>query len=439
MNKDGTSSSNTTPRLRFPEFAGESLRHISLGDVTAECTARHGKDEAHAAIMGVSKIDGIVPMEERLIGKDIARYKVLKTDWFAYNPMRINIGSIARWSDRDDVLVSPDYVVFRCLDEGGSTLNASYLDHCRTAKQWEDFVGGSGDGGVRIRIYYKDLARLPISVGGAAEQQKIAGCLTSLDEVIAAQGRKVAALADHKRALMQQLFPREGQSLPRLRFPEFRDSGEWKVDRFERLYTFERNNAHSRDKLNYVAGKVKNIHYGDIHTKFQTHFHMTRETVPYINETESVPPFDSEDYCVEGDLIFADASEDTNDVGKCIELVDLNGERLLSGQHTILARRTDDRLAVGFGGYLFRSKRIRRQIEKEAQGTKVYAISAKRLSDVEVAFPNEPAEQQRIAACLSALDAQIAAESAKRDALKTHKKALMQQLFPPAAIDGSGD
>ena len=217
---------------------------------------------------------------------------------------------------------------------------------------------------------------------------------------------------------------------PRLRFPEFRDGEAWTTEPMERLYSFMRNNALSRDKLNYQRGSVKNIHYGDIHTKFQTLFDITQESVPYINDAEPLPPFDSEDYCVEGDLIFADASEDTNDVGKSIEIVRLNGERLLSGQHTILARRNDERLILGFGGLLFRSRRIRSQIMKEAQGTKVYAISATRLGNVEVPFPADEKEQKKIADCLTSLDDLIAAQGRRLEALKAHKKGLMQQLFP---------
>jgi type I restriction enzyme S subunit len=217
---------------------------------------------------------------------------------------------------------------------------------------------------------------------------------------------------------------------PKLRFPEFRKGEAWATEPMEHLYSFMRNNALSRDKLNYEFGSAKNIHYGDIHTKFGTLFDITQELVPYINDTEPLPPFDSEDYCVEGDLIFADASEDTNDVGKTIEIARLNDERLLSGQHTILARRKDKRLVLGFGGHLFRSDQIRTQIMKEAQGTKVYAISPTRLRNIEVAFPKENKEQQKIADCLNSLDELIAARARKVNALKTHKQGLMQQLFP---------
>jgi type I restriction enzyme, S subunit len=223
---------------------------------------------------------------------------------------------------------------------------------------------------------------------------------------------------------------RNSMATPRLRFPEFRESGEWKTERMEKLYSFMRNNALSRDKLNYDSGTVKNIHYGDIHTKFSALFDINKERVPYINSTEELPEVASEDYCAEGDIIFADASEDMDDVGKSIEIVRLNSERLLSGQHTILAHRKDNTLIVGFGGHLFRSWMIRSQIQKEAQGTKVYAISSTRLANIEIAYPCDETEQQKIADCLTSLDEVITAQRRKVEALKAHKRGLMQQLFP---------
>jgi type I restriction enzyme, S subunit len=219
-------------------------------------------------------------------------------------------------------------------------------------------------------------------------------------------------------------------AVPRLRFPEFRGDANWDANRMDKLYAFIRNNALSRDKLNYEGGTVKNVHYGDIHSKFSSLFDITKENVPYINGTEKLPDPGSEDYCVEGDIIFADASEDTNDVGKCIEVVHLDGQLLLAGQHTILARRRNDTLIVGFGGHLFRSARVRTQVQKEAQGTKVYAISPTRLAGIEIAYPRNKREQQKIADCLASLDEAIAGQGRKVETLKTYKRGLMQQLFP---------
>lgn len=219
-------------------------------------------------------------------------------------------------------------------------------------------------------------------------------------------------------------------AIPKLRFQEFRESGGWKTERMGKLYSFMRNNTLSRDRLNYESGTVKNIHYGDIHTGFSALFDITKECVPYVNDTEELPDAGSEDYCVEGDIIFADASEDTNDVGKSIEIIRLNNERLLSGQHTILARRRNDTLIIGFGGHLFQSEQIRSQIKKESQGTKVFAISPNRMANIKIAFPDDQNEQRKIADFLSSLEETIAAQGRKVERLKVHKQGLIQQLFP---------
>jgi type I restriction enzyme S subunit len=216
---------------------------------------------------------------------------------------------------------------------------------------------------------------------------------------------------------------------PKLRFPEFRDGPVWKEKRFADLYAFKPTNTLSRDKLNYEGGTIRNIHYGDIHTRFQTLFDIKRELVPFVTNGLA-DDFVDDAFCTEGDLVFADASEDLNDVGKSIEIVALHGERVLSGTHTILATRRDAQLTIGFSGYLFRSERMREQIKKEAQGSKVYGISSGRLANVNVCFPTKEDEQRKIAACLTSLDEWIAAERRKLEALRDYKIGLMQQLFP---------
>ncbi|MBX3730213.1 MAG: restriction endonuclease subunit S, partial [Candidatus Sumerlaeia bacterium] len=217
---------------------------------------------------------------------------------------------------------------------------------------------------------------------------------------------------------------------PKLRFPEFRGEPGWEEYRFSDLYADGPTNTLSRDKLNYEAGNVRNIHYGDIHTRFQTLFDIAKEVVPFANPSEITHGPESMCLCAEGDMIFADASEDLEDVGKSIEIVALHGESLLSGTHTLFARRKGSSPVLGFGGHLFRSERIRKQIRKEAQGAKVYQISAKRLAGINVCLPSSPAEQRRIADCLSSLDELTAAHAQKLDSLRAYKKGLLQQLFP---------
>lgn len=218
--------------------------------------------------------------------------------------------------------------------------------------------------------------------------------------------------------------------VPVLRFPEFQKTEGWHRETIGNLYVFKQTNSFSRDSLNYTAGLVKNIHYGDIHTKFSLLFDVTKEEIPYINPDIEIDRFKSDCFCQVSDIVFADASEDLAGIGKCIEIVNLNNEYVLSGLHTILARQKGSNFVTGFAGYLFMSEVVKAQINKESQGAKVLGISSKRLSNIILPFPKSKKEQAKIASCLSSLEDLISAVEDKIEALKEYKKGLMQQLFP---------
>lgn len=262
------------------------------------------------------------------------------------------------------------------------------------------------------------------------EQKKIAYCLSSLDEVIEEHSQRLDLLNKYKKGLIQNLFPQEGEKIPKYRFREFKKEGAWLKETVGDVYDFKVTNSFAREYLNYENGTVKNIHYGDIHTKFNTLFDITREDVPFINTDVSIEKIRNECYCNVGDIVFADASEDMNDVGKSIEIVNLNKEKLVSGLHTLLARQKEKKLAIGFGGYLFKSDWVRKQIQREAQGAKVLGISATRISNVQIAYPKNHKEQEAISLCLSSLDEVIISQTEKIKQLKQHKKGLIQGLFP---------
>lgn len=215
-------------------------------------------------------------------------------------------------------------------------------------------------------------------------------------------------------------------NIPLLRFSEFKDK--WNEEKMGEIYSFKVTNSFSRDNLNYEEGTVKNIHYGDIHTKFQTLFDITKEAVPFVNSDISIDRISEDNYCKEGDLILADASEDLNDVGKSIEIFNLNNEKLLAGLHTILARPNLEKFDIGFGGYLFKSYKVRTKIQKEAQGSKVLSISATRLTNISLDFPSK-GEQTKIASFLTAVDEKIQALKKKHSLLEQYKKGVMQKLF----------
>jgi type I restriction enzyme S subunit len=289
-------------------------------------------------------------------------------------------------------------------------------------------VKSLGQHGTQANLNKSIVQNLRFPLPTLPEQQKIADCLSSLDELIAAQSRKVELLKTHKKGLMQQLFPMEGETVPRLRFAGF--EGEWEVVTFGDVFEFKSTNSLSRDQLTLESGSIRNIHYGDIHTKYQTLFRVESEVVPYIADIESVERVSTDSFLREGDLVFADASEDTVDIGKSIEIVSLNNEPVLAGMHTILARPTFNSFESGFAGYLMKSLWVRNQIEREAQGTKVLGISPKRLAKIRFSKPKVVAEQRQIVELLVTLDDQITEETQRLESLNIHKKGLMQGLFP---------
>jgi type I restriction enzyme S subunit len=214
--------------------------------------------------------------------------------------------------------------------------------------------------------------------------------------------------------------------VPKLRFKEF--SGEWEEKYFGDIYSFLQTNSFSRALLNYKDGDVKNIHYGDIHTKFKSNFYIQDETVPYINQDVDLSKIKEENYCKEKDLVIADASEDYKDIGKAIELIDLNNEKLLAGLHTYIARDDKDKMALGFSGYFMQTHNVRVQMMKMATGISVLGISKGNLNKLELTIPQKQ-EQEKIASFLSSIDKKINQLSKKDELLQNYKKAMMQKIF----------
>ena len=307
----------------------------------------------------------------------------------------------------------------------------NFTKYLLQSEAYRRFIATSiGDGGIK-NLKNSHLEEFDcVAPKTPQEQQKIASCLSSADSLIDACRDKLEALKKHKKGLMQQLFPQKGQKTPKLRFPEFKNDGEWEEKRLGEVYLFLVTNSYPRNKLNYINGSVKNIHYGDIHTKFSTLFDISKEEMPYINPDIPLKKIKAGNYCKTGDIVFADASEDLEDVGKSIEIVNVNNEKILAGLHTLLARQIDSKIAIGFGGYLFKSPMIRKQIKKESQGSMVLSISGRRLSKISICYPKNLQEQQKIASCLSSADSLIDACRDKLELLKKHKKGLMQRLFP---------
>ena len=191
-----------TGKVRLPGFKGLKWKKCHLGDVAKNSTGRNGVPAESRTVYSVTNSVGMIPMDEGMIGESIERYKTVSRFEFAYNPMRINVGSIAMWEGEDDVLVSPDYVVFRC----GSELDAEFLNHFRQSYYWNHFVNSSGGGSVRVRIYFSDLADMKLKLPPIEEQRAIAAVLNAQVKECSILRRKLDALKRQKKCLMQQLL-----------------------------------------------------------------------------------------------------------------------------------------------------------------------------------------------------------------------------------------
>jgi type I restriction enzyme S subunit len=268
-------------------------------------------------------------------------------------------------------------------------------------------------------VSYAQFSELFFPVPPPPEQQKIADCLSSVDELISAQARKVDALKTHKKGLMQQLFPREGETRPRLRFPEFHNAGEWVEDTLDDIATFRRGSFPQPYGLPEWYDEMNGmpfIQVFDVGDDFRLK-DTTKSRISKLGAEKSV-------FIPEGTLIVTLQGS----IGRvaithydaCIDRTLLIFESFQKPIEKVFFARVIQNLF---------------DIEKEkAPGGIIKTITKESLSDFKVKYPMIE-EQQRIASCLSSLDALITAETQKHEALKTHKKGMMQQLFPSMEVE----
>ncbi|WP_240143735.1 restriction endonuclease subunit S [Bacteroides xylanisolvens] len=211
-----------------------------------------------------------------------------------------------------------------------------------------------------------------------------------------------------------------------MRFPEF--SEEWEICKVSELLDFYSTNSLSWEQLEYGTKAMMNLHYGLIHVGLPTMVDLTRDNLPNIKEDNMPKNFE---LCKEGDVAFADASEDTNEVAKPIEFFDLAGKNIVCGLHTIHGRDNKNKTVIGFKGYAFSSSAFHNQIRRIAQGTKIYSISTKNFSECFIGIPSK-VEQTKIATLLRLIDERIATQNKIIDKLQSLIKGIVYQ----AKIDG---
>jgi type I restriction enzyme S subunit len=422
------------PRLRFPEFADQSLLSTILEEVA---TLQKGK--------GISKSD----IEED--GKtECIRYGELYTD---YNEVISKVLSKTNLEPNSLILSEGNEVIIPASGESafdiatascvlkkgvalGGDLNIIRSDHngvflafyLNNKRKKE--IASLAQGISVVHLYGSQLKTLQLNLPSLPEQQKIAEFLTAVDRRIELLQAKKEKLEAYKKGVMQKIFPSTGSGTPKLRFKadDGSDFPDWEERKLGEVYGFRTTNSLSRDKLNYDSGEYRNIHYGDIHTKFPTLLDLKKVELPFVNEDIEIRKTFSENLVDDGDLLIADASEDYADIGKTIEVVNVNGEKVLAGLHTLHAKRIEANIEVGFGGFLMKSELIRGQIMKIAQGTKVLSISVPRMRELDLRLPCLQ-EQKKIVAFLTSLDRSIENLNQQITHTQTWKKGLLQKMF----------
>ena len=206
-------------------------------------------------------------------------------------------------------------------------------------------------------------------------------------------------------------------NVPKLRFKEFND--EWQSINLANIFKYFNTNSLSREQLS-ESGILKNLHYGDIHKKYNSILNENDEITSYVKDINYVNKYE---LLKNNDLIFADASEDYEGIGKAVEVINVNNHTI-SGLHTILARDNLNVFAPMFKGYYFNSPIVHNQIRVLANGFKVYGISKDTINKLNIKIPSIQ-EQSKIANTLYLLDKKIELQSMKIEDLKLFKKGLI--------------
>jgi type I restriction enzyme S subunit len=420
------SGSALVPNLRFPEFRGaEEWKSAPLSDLIrsldAGVSVNSGDRPATDYEIGILKTSSVTngifePLENKVVFDEGEKERVKEP---------VQGGTIIISRMNTPALVGANAYVERSIQnvflpdrlwaakprkDVSMRFIASILGSARSRSALSKIAKGSSD--TMKNISKADVLAFRIQSPSPAEQEKIADCLSSLDELIAVQAQKVEALKSHKKGLMQQLFPREGETRPRFRFPGFSDAGVWVPEALENLtsakisYGIVQAGPHVSDGMPYIKST-------DLNSELcLAKLARTSDVIAHKYRRSEVLPGDIV-FSLRGNIGIAQIVPDAIPVAN-----------LTQGTARIRTIKSPE-----FYFYALQSPSVRNQILATAKGSTFQEISLQALRDIRLFHP-ELAEQQRVACCLSNLDALLTAETQKLESLKTHKKGLMQQLFP---------
>jgi type I restriction enzyme S subunit len=398
------------PKLRFPEFqdAGEwEIDHLGQAAefVSERIQLEKIRLENYVSTENIlPDFGGVVKASNLPTTGSVTRFKI--NDVLVSN-IRPYLKKV--WRSDKDGGASNDVIVLRAKQY----LVEQFFPFILRNDAFIDYVMKGAKGVKMPRGDVSLMRQYPIGYPSPAEQQKIADCLASIDEVITLEAQKLDTLKTHKKGLMQQLFPAEGETLPKLRFPEFRDAGEWGSEFGDVLFDQISNKNHNSDlpvlAITQEQGAIpRNL--------IDYHVSVTEKSIESYKVVEV------------GDFIISLRSFQGG-----IEYSSYKG--ICSPAYVILRLKAG--YSAGYFKHFLKTSRFIALLIKNLEGLRDgKMVSYKQFSELQLPTPSRN-EQQKIADCLASLDDHITAQTQKLAALKTHKKGLMQQLLPaPDEVQG---
>ena len=279
--------------------------------------------------------------------------------------------------------------------------------------------------GTSIKGITKDeLLAKTISVPVYSEQKQIGSFFTQLDTLITLHQRKYEKLVNIKKSMLDKMFPKNGASVPEIRFKGFTDL--WEQRKLDEAFDFTvPNNTLSRAELNQESGSVRNVHYGDVLIKYGSVLDAQNDELPFITG-RSKDDFKGA-LLQNGDIIIADTAEDET-TGKVCEIVNIQDKDVVAGLHTMVCR-PKNKTAEGYFGYYMNSSSYHHQLLPLMQGIKVLSLSKTNVQKTTVKYPKDKAEQQKIADCLRRIDTLITLHQRKLEKLQNIKKSCLEKMF----------
>lgn len=414
MIDSGENKPNLIPELRFPEFEKEENWKYLKGNKLFEAISNknHNSD---LPILAITQDQGAIPRELinyhiSVLDKSIESYKVVEPGDFI-----ISLRSFQGGIEYSNYLglCSPAYIILRKKKDTSNDFYRHYFKSFTFIKDLNKNLEGIRDGKM---ISYKQFSDILIPFPNLVEQEKIASCLTSLDELITANREKLEALKTHKKGLMQNLFPQEGQTLPNFRFPEFENLGDWKCGKLGDYYkNLSTGMTPSRFNQEYFNGTIPWITSGELN------YGVIEKTKENISE-EAVRDTNLKIYPPGTLFIAITGLEAPGTRGKCA----INGVEATTNQ-SCMAFKENPSLDNLFLLYWYMN--FSEELYKYSQGTKQQSFNNLIVERFTIVHPSKD-EQKKIATCLSEVDKLISAQTEKIDRLLQHKKGLMQGLFP---------